>query len=94
MNTKPRPGGKRDGAGRKSISKVDRLLIGARAETELRTLGRQLRDSELPYAEIAESRAALVRVPLSHRKKKSGSYTSRATPEPMTTYGGAATQLR
>jgi hypothetical protein len=29
-----------------------------------------LRDPELPYAEIAESKAALARVPLTQRKKK------------------------
>jgi hypothetical protein len=52
-------GGKRVRAGRRSLSKLDRLLIGARADNETRTPGQQLRNPDLNYDDIADSRSAL-----------------------------------
>jgi len=62
-------GGSRRGAGRPSLRKRDRLLIGAEAEKEFRILGRSLPRHDLSETEIAESREALARVPVEDRKK-------------------------
>ena len=62
-------GGSRHGAGRPSLRKLGRLLIGAAAQTKFRTLGRSLPRHDLSENEIAESQDALARVPSDDRKK-------------------------
>ena len=67
-------GGDRRGAGRRSLSKLDRLLIGARAE-ELAHVFERLPNPRLPYADIEQSQQALQGVPLKERKQLSDDAT-------------------
>ena len=61
-------GGDRRGAGRRSFSKLDRLLIGARAE-ELAHIVEPLPNPRLPHGEIEQSQRALQALPLKARKQ-------------------------
>jgi len=70
-----RPGGRRDGAGRKSnISKVDRLLIGARCESEWDALKEasalEVHKSRLVYEDLERNRGLLHELP--HKTFASG----------------------
>jgi hypothetical protein len=56
-------GGSRRGAGRPSLSKKDRLLLGAETQEDLQTPGAKLPRDDLLDDEIKESREALEKVP-------------------------------
>jgi hypothetical protein len=60
-------GGHRDGVGRPSLSRLDRLLIGAKAEKEFQTRAKLLK-YDLAHDEIEQSRDVLMRVPIAERK--------------------------
>jgi hypothetical protein len=67
-------GGARSNAGRRSLSKLDRLLIGAKAE-ELAHIFEHLPNPRLPCDEIQQSQKLLQRVPLKERNKLSDEAT-------------------
>lgn len=63
-------GGNHGGAGRKTLTKVQRLLVGAEAERVFRTDRPPLKYLDLNYDDVLKSQAALNAVPLSKRGKR------------------------
>ena len=62
-------GGARAGAGRKTISKIDRLIYAGIISTKHKTLGSKLEDPEIDYQDVVTSLKALAKVPLKDRGK-------------------------